>query len=262
MPELIEVEQYRRALDPLVGSSVHAIEILHPSFVRPSGVPAEIFDAAVGGILRSTQRIGKLLVLDILHSEAEIEIGLRFGMTGRLLVDGVSPIDKLEYASSRDEPSWDRVAIDIGGSRVSLRDQRRLGSIEFDPDRSLLGTDATAVSGSILMGAARSRTKSVKGVLLDQAIIAGLGNLLVDESLWRAGFDPRRSIASFETDAADALAMEIRSTVKELGRRGGSHTGDSFQLRAAGSVCSMCGGVMQSDPVAGRTTWWCPEHQE
>ena len=261
MPELIEVEQYRRALDPLVGSLVETIEILHPGFVRPTGTPAQVFAVVIGGILRSTHRIGKLLVLHISQPGEELEVGLRFGMTGRLLVDGLSPIDKLEYASGRDEPNWDRLRIGIGGSLVSLRDQRRLGSIELDPDTSLLGPDATAISGSTLMAAVQARTKSVKAVLLDQAIVAGLGNLLVDESLWRAGFDPRRSIATLDPDAAEALAIEIRSTVDELGRRGGSHAGDSFPLRSAGSVCSICGGPMQKVSVSGRTTWWCPEHQ-
>ncbi len=261
MPELIEVEQYRRALDPLLGSSIETFEILHPNFVRPSGTPAQVFGVAIGGILRSTDRIGKLLVLHIVQPREEFEVGLRFGMTGRLLVDGLSPIDKLEYASGRDEPSWDRLRIGLGGSLVSLRDQRRLGSIELDPDTSLLGPDATVISDSILMAAAHARTKSVKGVLLDQAIVAGLGNLLVDESLWRAGIDPRRSIATLGPHAAEALAIEIRSTVDELGRRGGSHTGDSFPLRSAGSVCSICGGAMQNISVAGRTTWWCPDHQ-
>lgn len=151
MPELIEVEQYRRALDPLLGLRLMSVELLHQGFVRPRGTPPEVFDVLVGGRLDRTRRHGKLLLLDIGFElaravgspPAQITMGVRFGMTGMLFVDGVGPIDRLEYASGRADPAWDRLAMEIGGAQVTIRDQRRLGSVELDPDTSLLGHEAT-----------------------------------------------------------------------------------------------------------------------
>lgn len=189
-----------------------------------------------------------------------VAMGLRFGMTGMLFVDGVGPIDRLEYASARPNPEWDRLVLEIGGSQVTIRDQRRLGSVELDPDTSRLGPDATTIDTDGL-SAALSRRRSVKSVLLDQSCVAGLGNLLVDEVLWRAGIAPQRPAEELSTALVSDLTSTIHSTIEELSDRGGSHMGDSFPHRVLGASCPRCGGVMTRATVGGRATWWCSGHQ-
>lgn len=272
MPELIEVEQYRRALDPLFGSLVTTVDVRHHEFVRPRGTPVAVLDVFRGGRLVGTRRHGKLLLLDIdlressqtgcIKAEARsATMGLRFGMTGMLFVDGVGPIDHLEYASARANPDWDRLVLGIGGSRVTIRDQRRLGSVEHDPDTSVLGPEATSVDADGLAAILLPRHRAVKSVLLDQTRIAGLGNLLVDEILWRAGISPHCAADELSSSRVSKLASTIRATVEELSLRGGSHMGDSFPHRVAGAVCPNGDGHMKRDIVGGRTTWWCPGHQ-
>lgn len=267
MPELIEVEMYRRAFDPLIGRLVSAVEAPDVAYIRPNGTPREVLHQLVGERLHSTSRHGKLLILHFGGAPKpgvetlDLSLGMRFGMTGRLLINGSGPIDKLEYASGRDEPAWDRFTMTFGRSRVSMRDQRRLGSVELDPGVEGLGAEASTITASELSAALRGRTKAIKAVLLDQSLVAGLGNLLVDESLWRCGIAPTRRANSFDDAAILALADTVRATVAELSSRGGSHTGDSFVLRAAEARCPHDGERMRHDTVGGRSTWWCQAHQ-
>lgn len=267
MPELIEVEQYRRALDALVGSTLGDIEITHDGYVRPRGVPVEVFDGLVGATLRGTRRKGKLLLVDLgaarnAHpSLGFATIGLRFGMTGMLLIDGGGPIERLEYASTKNDQSWDRLRMHFGESVVSIRDQRRLGSIELDPDEDQLGPDAATVTADELRWVMAGTRRAVKTVLLDQSRLAGVGNLLADEVLWRTGLRPDRCAGELTDPRVADLAAEIRRTISVLSERGGSHTGDSFAHRAPGATCPRCEGSMRHSTVGGRSTWWCSDHQ-
>ena len=102
----------------------------------------------------------------------------------------------------------------------------------------------------------------MKAVLLDQAAVAGLGNMLVDEVLWWAGIDPHRPAASLTADEVAALRVSIRRRLPIMLRRGGSHTGTlSPDGARAGGVCPRDGGELRRDVVGGRTTVWCPAHQ-
>jgi len=261
VPELIEVELYRQALDPLLGQTINGFDLSDSAFARPKGTPADAFAPLVGEPLRATSRRGKLLSLHVGALERDLVLGVRFGMTGRLLLDGTGPIDELEYASQRNDPNWDRVILTIGTCKVSVRDQRRLGSIELDPDIDKLGVEATSISTTELSNALRSRSKAIKAVLLDQKLIAGLGNLLADETLWDSGFAPGRSANTFDNAELETLATGIRKTVAKLTKRGGSHTGDTFEARTEGATCPRDGSSMRHDTIGGRSTWWCPAHQ-
>jgi formamidopyrimidine-DNA glycosylase len=96
---------------------------------------------------------------------------------------------------------------------------------------------------------------------MDQSRIAGLGNLLTDEVLWRAGLDPAREAGGLDDTERAELARTIRHTVRVLGRRGGSHTGDLQTSRARGGICPRDGAELQRRTVGGRTTYSCPVHQ-
>lgn len=258
MPELIEVELYRRALDATVGRRIAAVLTPDPTYARNNLGGDEIRAALLGTTIEATSRVGKLAVADLDSGHA---LGLRFGMTGRLIVDGAAPIEALEYSSNRDEPSWDRFALrfDDGGS-LRMNDPRRFGSVELDPDVTRLGPDAALITSPELRTALQS-DRAVKAVLLDQTRIAGLGNLLVDETLWRAGIDPARSARSLDAETAAHLRRVVRRTITLLTRRGGSHLGDLQEERHQGGRCPRDGAELLRRTVGGRTTISCPVHQ-
>ena len=120
-----------------------------------------------------------------------MRVGVHLGMSGRVIVDGEEAGDPLVYASNRRVAKWHRFGVHFAdGGSFMLRDPRRLGAVELDPDESRLGPDALSLTFKQLDHALGARTAPVKAVLMDQARIAGLGNLLVDEALWRAGHRP------------------------------------------------------------------------
>ena len=214
-------------------------------------------DAVVGRRLVHARRVGKLLLLDTDGPT----IGLRFGMTGRLIVDGDAGIDDLEYSSNRDEPAWDRVTFRLDGGDLRVRDPRRLGGVSLDPDESRLGVDVFTVTPAGLRDALAGSEAPLKARLMDQLRIAGVGNLIADETLWRAGLDPARPAGSLGPAELRRLHRHLRATVDELLERGGSHTGDLFTSRRAGGICPRDGAPLVRRTVGGRTTWSCPVHQ-
>ena len=96
---------------------------------------------------------------------------------------------------------------------------------------------------------------------MDQAVIAGVGNLLADEALWRAGLSPLRPAGELSDDELDLLRREIRAATRSAIRKGGVHTGDVIPARRRGGVCPRCGTPMERATVGGRTTYWCPAEQ-
>jgi formamidopyrimidine-DNA glycosylase len=257
VPELIEVETYRRQAEAVVGRTIADAPVLDPFGLRgadPDAVRAELAGHRVEG----ADRIGKLLLLP---TDGPV-IGLRFGMTGRLLVDGGAAIDGLLYGGQGDDAAWDRYVLTFtDGTELRIRDPRRLGGLQLDPDTARLGPEASTVTADQLAGALAGSRTAVKARLLDQSRLAGLGNLLVDETLWRAGIDPARTCDDVEPGEVPALADAIRSTVADLTGRGGSHTGDLQPARVRGSTCPRDGTPLDRTTVGGRTTYRCPDHQ-
>jgi formamidopyrimidine-DNA glycosylase len=101
----------------------------------------------------------------------------------------------------------------------------------------------------------------LKAWLLDQQRIAGVGNLLADEALWRAGLDPARPGRSLSPAEARRLHTHLRATITELSARGGSHLGDLQVARARGATCPRDGAPLLRRTIGGRTTYSCPRHQ-
>jgi formamidopyrimidine-DNA glycosylase len=187
---------------------------------------------------------------------------LRFGMTGRLLVDGRVGVEHLVYASDRDESAWDRftVRFEDGGSLV-VRDPRLLGGVELDPDESVLGPDAASVTPAELRRALEHSAVALKTRLMDQRRVAGVGNLIADEVLWRASLAPLRPSGSLTQAEYRRLHGHLRQTLQVLTARGGSHLGDLMPERVVGGRCPRDGTELVRSTVGGRTTWWCPGHQ-
>ena len=260
MPELIEVEVYRRLAERAVGRRVAQVEAPDDWFLKRGLTPATVIGAVEGATLVGTDRIGKLLLVE-LSGERPV-LGLRFGMTGRLVLDGEAPIAKLEYGSGRDDPAWDRFALRFDdGTRLRLSDPRRLGGVELDPDVARLGPDAWSITLAQLRVVLAGSAAPLKARLLDQARVAGLGNLLVDETLWRAGLDPARPAGEVNPTEVGVLHRRIRSTVRALFDRGGSHTGDLQAERSRSGICPRDGAELARRTIGGRTTYSCPVHQ-
>ncbi|HEY7107416.1 MAG TPA: DNA-formamidopyrimidine glycosylase family protein, partial [Acidimicrobiia bacterium] len=215
--------------------------------------------ALKGHELTAARRRGKLILVD---TDGGPVLGMHLGMSGRVLVDGEAAGDPLVYASNRAVSAWHRFGLRFAdGGSLYLRDPRRLGAVELDPDEDRLGPDAFALPLPYLRDVlARSRAP-VKAVLMDQARVAGLGNLLCDEVLWRAGIDPARSADTLTGDDVRRVHRAVRDTLRILGGRGGSHTGDLTSQREPGAHCPRDGAPLVRRTVGGRTTYSCPVHQ-
>lgn len=261
MPELPEIEAYRRLVEErALGRAIEAVIAPDPWYLKGGVDAGAVSDALVGRRMERARRIGKLLLVE-LDGDGPV-VGLRFGMTGRLLVDDAGAVDDLLYTSKADRPGWDRFAVrfDDGGV-MRMQDPRRLGGVLLDPDEALLGADATTVTVSALRALLGKSRAPLKARLMNQAHLAGIGNLLADEALWRAGLDPRRAAGGLDGSEIRRLHRHLRATVADLSERGGSHTGDLRPHRAPGGRCPKDGAELQRDSVGGRTTWWCPQHQ-
>jgi formamidopyrimidine-DNA glycosylase len=256
VPEILEIEYYRRAAETLVGRTVATVEV-DDGWVRGAG-PAAVSDVLVGATVGGVDRHGKLLLVGL---DPRPTLGIRFGMTGRLVVDGIGPIHRLEYASGRDDPAWDRLVVTMAdGGVLRVNDPRRLGSVEIDPDVSRLGPDAWTLDIDALAAALDSDV-ALKTRLMDQRRIAGLGNLLADEILWRAGIAPGRAARSLSADEVAVLARAIPEALDDLFAAGGSHMGALQPVRDLSGPCPRDGATLRRETIGGRTAIWCPHHQ-
>jgi len=267
VPELPEVEAYRRlAAERALGRAIVAVDAPDAWYLKGGLGAGEVADALSGRSFTAARRIGKLLLLDTGGAGPGAGpgpvLGLRFGMTGRLVVDGWVGVGELLYSSNRTEPRWDRFSVRFAdGGDLRMRDPRRLGGVIVDPDEAALGVDAATVTPAGLRRALGTSGAPLKARLMDQSRLAGVGNLIADEALWRAGLDPRRPAASLSEPELRRLHRHLRSTVADLIERGGSHAGDLRPHRHAGGRCPREGAELRRATVGGRTTWWCPLHQ-
>jgi formamidopyrimidine-DNA glycosylase len=273
MPELPEVETVRRQLEPvLVGRCFERVSIADPRLVRPYE-PAEVAAELEGERVASVERRGKYLVVRF-ESGRVLLIHLR--MTGSLLhaANGSLPDDRHRRAVVRLDD----------GSDVAYRDVRRFGTWlllepgEAEPylaarvgDEPLDTLFTAARLGERLAG----RRTSLKAALLDQRTLAGMGNIYVDEALWRARLNPLGPASGLDRNELRRLHRGIRAALEHgLARQGSTlrdyrlpdGTGGSMQdeFRVYGrrdEPCDRCGTPIARTQVAGRTTWFCPTCQ-
>lgn len=262
MPEGLEAEIWRSAAQPLVGRRVSSV-------VVDERVTAEgIVELLPGARIEGVGRRGKIVTLHLERDAERFVVGLHFGMTGRLVIDGESPIERLEYASSADRPEWDRLCLWTGceASRavpaLRLNDPRRLGRVSLGPDTTALGPEASTITANELSAAITHRRAVIKTVLLDQHAVAGLGNLCADEVLFHAAISPHRGADSLTDDEVERLADECRMQLAAMLERGGSTSGVlDPALRAALGACPLDGHPLRRETIGGRTAIWCSRHQ-
>ncbi len=268
MPELAEVELYRRLAATALHREIVTVDSPDAWYLKGGLTGRSLTAALWRRSLTAARRIGKLLLLDTDATDAASgsvtgpTLGLRFGMTGRLLVDGRLGVERLAYSSDRYKPEWIRFAVGFAdGGRLAVVDPRRLGGVFLEPDEDAMGPDAASVGLAALRAALRNSRAPLKARLMDQARLAGVGNLIADEVLWRSGLDPRRPAGSLTPAETRRLHHHLRAVIADLVERGGSHLGDFLTARVPGGRCPRDGEPLSRDQVGGRTTWWCPCHQ-
>ena len=238
LPEILEVETALRQL--IEARALHrTIEKVHAPdawFLKRGLTPRAVRAALRGLELTTARRRGKLILVD---TNGGPVLGLHLGMSGRVLIDGEAAGDPLIYASNRAVSAWHRFGLSFAdGGSLYLRDPRRLGAVELDPDEDRLGPDAFDLTLPQLRAiVARSRAP-IKAVIMDQSRIAGLGQPALRRGALAGGHRPgARRRHPRRRRATRRLHRAIRDTLRILGKRGGSHTGDLTSQREPGAHC-------------------------
>lgn len=269
MPELPEVEEVRRTLEPhLLGRTILTVDLRRPDFLSPAGASLACF---CGDRVESTFRHGKKIFLIFRSGKTLL---LHLGMTGRVQA---LPI------SAPFLPHTHVVLTLDNGQQIRMVDPRRFGglwlyaSLEEAKSKELagLGPDALELTPEHLAHWRQTRGK-LKARLLSQRDVAGLGNIYVDESLFRAGLHPLQNVRRIKPELVARLVDTIHEVLNESLRSGGTTLRDyrnvsdqpgEFvrKLRAYGRdglPCLSCNTAMMSAVVAGRTTVWCKKCQK
>jgi formamidopyrimidine-DNA glycosylase len=259
MPELPEVETARALIaDRALGREIVAVDDSDTYVCRPHA-PGELAGALTGLRLTDAHRQGKAMWVE---TDGGPVLGLHLGMAGRIVVDDAIAGDYVPDGGAADIPLWDRFTLRFAdGGALILRDKRRLGRAILDPDLSRLGPDAAEIGRDDFRARVGRGDAPLKARIMDQAVLAGVGNLLADEALWRARLDPRRPAGGLDDDELDLLRREIRAATRRAIARGGVHTGDVIPHRRRDGVCPRCGADMARATIGGRTTYWCSAEQ-
>ena len=232
---------------------------------RPHG-PGEIRHALLGGELITAMRQGKSMWCQT-DLSAGVTLGIHLGMSGKIVIADANgaEVDGGDYWEGRREPGdyrWARftVTFDDGG-RLMLVDPRRLGRIRLNPPHEQLGPDAQLITPAQFRAALAGSTAPVKARLMDQGRIAGIGNLLADEILWRARVHPARAAGSLTAPEQARLLRATRNAIREALRDGGVHALTIIPYRHRGGTCPRDHAPMRTAAVDGRTRWWCSAEQ-
>lgn len=294
MPELPEVETVRLGLAPtLVGATIARVELNRPNLRFP--FPERFAERLTGQSIVALSRRAKYLLADLSSGEA---LAMHLGMTGRFTIHtpaGQTPLTPGAFyynsVAAGDAPApspHDHVLLHLGsGASVVYNDARRFGFMELIDRAALdahplfrnIGVEplGNALSGALLLTLFKGKSAPLKAALLDQRLIAGLGNIYVSEALHRAGLSPFCKAGTLDAQHAARLAQIIRDVLLEAVAAGGSTLSDfrhtdgalgyfqhAFRVYdRAGSPCPTpgCGGTILRAVQSGRSTFWCESCQ-
>ncbi|MCL6251440.1 bifunctional DNA-formamidopyrimidine glycosylase/DNA-(apurinic or apyrimidinic site) lyase [Altererythrobacter sp. KTW20L] len=270
MPELPEVETTVRGLERfLLGQRISHVQLNRPDM--RFAFPAGLVQALVGATVTS---LGRRAKYGLIHTDRDSTLIFHLGMSGTWRIDPVAA-DK-----------HDHLVLDAGDHRFTLNDPRRFGFVDL-VDTPLLGQwPAFAVMGPEPLGddldtahlhrALAGRSQAIKLMLLDQKVVAGLGNIYVCEALFAAGIDPRKAAGKVSKPALARLVPAIRAVLMQSIADGGSTLRDYMQpdgelgyfatrFAVYGREGEAClhddGGVIRRIVQGGRSTWFCPKCQ-
>jgi formamidopyrimidine-DNA glycosylase len=291
MPELPEVETVRSGLEPvLTGRRFVRVEQRRPDLRFP--LPDRFAERLTG---RRVLRLGRRAKYILVHLDRDEVLAIHLGMTGRLVVSNGGPerdltLGQYVYEHGKDARHDHLVFTMSGGAVVTYNDARRFGYMTLIPEHELasdaffagLGVEPLSddLSGAYLAKRALGRKVDLKAFLMDQRIVAGLGNIYVCEALFRAGLDPWKPASRLATrtgkptPAAERLAAEIKAVLTDAIRAGGSTlrdykradgTSGLFQnefavygREEAPCVRRGCRGTVRRKVQGGRSTFYCP----
>lgn len=278
MPELPEVETVRRGLEPVMsGRRIRHAEVRRPDLRWP--LPDRMADRLSGVVVDRLRRRSKYILADLSSGETLI---IHLGMSGRMLISGAMP-GNFHHAHPAPE-KHDHVVLDIeGGARVTFNDARRFGAMDLVATEALdshwliekLGPEpfGNAFDEDYLVGCLKRRNTPIKAALLDQRIVAGLGNIYVCEVLHRAGISPARRAGRISEARVRGLVPIIRQVLTEAIDAGGSSLRDYRQADGElgyfqhtfrvydreGEACraSGCAGHIVRIVQSGRSSFYC-----
>lgn len=288
MPELPKVEIVRRDLDATVrGARIEMVEALWPPYI--DAAPAKIRSAVIGCRIRAARRRGKLLILDLGHGHHLLVHLMMTGQVvvhrrGRVVVAGGHPTPNILGPMPN---SSTRAMFTLSGSRtLFVNDSRKFGrirvvsTIELADNPFLLHLGPEPLSDDFTIAAfrarlARHRVAPIKAALLDQATVAGLGNIYADECLHCARIDPRQPTGSLTAAQVRRLHAAIQTVLRNAIEHGGTSFAsyvnearhrETFLAHARlfgreGQPCVVCGTPIERIRVAGRGTNHCPHCQ-
>jgi formamidopyrimidine-DNA glycosylase len=258
VPELPDVERFRRffALHA-AGRAVRSLEALDPAIVR-NATPEALEQALRGRRFDEPRRHGKWLVAG---TDGPVLL-LHFGMTGDLIWSGDEP----------ERHGHDRLILHLDEGELRYRDLRRfggawlaLGPADVATVTGPLGPDALDVSREEFLRLLERRRGGLKAALMDQSLVAGVGNLIADEVLWQARLHPRARIEDLDVAARRRLFQIMHRVL----RRAVDHADDLGRERRwlnsvrglPGATCPRCRTPLERTVAAGRTTYFCPTCQ-
>jgi formamidopyrimidine-DNA glycosylase len=267
MPELPEVETTVRGLGRVLeGRRIERVEARRPDLRR--ALPVDLGQRLTGARVTGLKRRAKYGVIDTDRGDSLV---FHLGMSGRWRIDPTE-IEKHDHFLVETDD----------GRRLALNDARRFGSLDLVrtdeladwPAFKALGPEPLEITAEELRRRLASRTAPIKLLLLDQRIIAGLGNIYVCEALFRAGIHPKRLGGSISLERLNRLVPAIHDVLAEAIAAGGSTLRDFaspdgelgyFSKRFAvydreGQPCS-CGGTVKRFVQGGRSTFYCPRCQ-
>lgn len=279
MPELPEVETVRRGLQPVMENAVIAdAEVRRPDLRWP--LPARMAERLTGQLVLRLRRRSKYILADLSSGETLI---IHLGMSGRILISGA--IQGLFNQAHSPKSKHDHVVFNMGnGARVTFNDPRRFGAMdlvatEAAEDHKMLRTLGpeplgNSFSGEYLAECLKGRRTPIKAALLDQRIVAGLGNIYVCEALHRAGINPKRLAGRIGRARIETLVPIIRDVLNEAIVAGGSSLRDYRQADGElgyfqhnfrvydreGNPCQTpgCAGSVRRIVQSGRSSFYCP----
>ncbi len=286
MPELPEVETVRRGLQPAMeGKRILRSQTRRKDLRFP--FPANFNQRLEGARVKRLGRRAKYLVGELSTGEALI---MHLGMTGRFTVAGPRKPGRQPgrfHHDAGEDDKHDHVVFEMqGGARVTFNDARRFGfmdlwaldDLDHYPGFEGMGPEpiSNGFSAAYLEEAFAGKKTPVKAALLDQRVVAGLGNIYVCEALFRAGLNPKKLAGVIRRDRLEKLAVEIRNVIEEAIEAGGSTISDFattsgelgyFQHRfqvydREGDACMVCEKPVKRLVQSGRSTFYCTTCQK
>ncbi len=290
MPELPEVEITRRQIEPLLsGRTIAAVSTTKDSYffiTKPDALKRRLKGQRVGRL----ERVGKYLLA---HVEDGQRLLLHLGMTGQLFGAGVSSVRLLsstgsaalspegQQAFAPDDHTHLRFSFEDGGPEVYFRDARKFGKVQLlAPGERCerldkLGVDALLANGDVLHAGTRGRKAAIKNILLDQQVVAGIGNIYVDEALFIAGIRPRAQARKLSRPACERIVRAAQQVMRRSIETGGSSISDYVQPDGSdggyqderqvyareGEPCLRCGGAIKRIVLGQRSAHYCPRCQ-